>query len=136
MRCGRPDTEQQLDVGDIPGHIISINQTTCTWGKPMVVEGISDTEGVSSQINEIQEGNFTSHGYFVDTMSNGDRVFLRYAATVTMADGGAQSVQGKWTYIGGTGKFKGIQGAELSAVRQVVTARPMTWKANTPCRNN
>jgi hypothetical protein len=110
MRCGRADTEQQLDVGDNPGHTISINQTTCTWTKPLVIEGTHDTEGVSSQISEIQGSSFASHGYFVDTMANGDKVFLRYEATVTLAAGEMQDVQGKWTYTGGTGKFKGIQG--------------------------
>ena len=110
MRCGRPDTDQQLNVGDSPGHTIAINQTTCTWTKPLVIGGIQDTEGVSSQISENQGSNFTSHGYFVDTMANGDKVFLRYDATVTLADGEVQSVQGKWTYTGGTGKFQGIQG--------------------------
>jgi hypothetical protein len=110
MRCGRPDTEQQLEVGDNPGHTISINQTTCTWTKALVLEGIADTEGVSSQISEIQESSFTSHGYFVDSMANGDKIFLRYDATLTMAGGEVQSIQGKWSYTGGTGKFKGIQG--------------------------
>lgn len=110
MRCGQPDTEQQLDVGDNPGHTISINQTTCSWTKPLVIEGVQDTEGVSSQISETQDSGFTSHGYFVDTMANGDKIFLRYEATVTLADGEVQSVQGKWTYTGGTGKFKSIQG--------------------------
>jgi hypothetical protein len=110
MRCGRPDTEQQLEVGDNPGHTISITQTTCSWTKPLVVAGIQDTEGVSSQISEIQGSTFTSHGYFVDTMTNGDKIFLRYDATLTMTDGEVQTVQGKWTYTGGTGKFKAIQG--------------------------
>jgi hypothetical protein len=110
MHCGRPDTDQQLDVGDTSGHTISLTQTSCSWTKPLVIDGIPDTEGVSSQIGEIQDGNYTSHGYFVDTMSNGDKVFLRYEATVTMTDGEVQSVQGKWNYTGGTGKFKGIQG--------------------------
>ena len=110
MRCGRPDTEQQLEVGDNPGHVISINQTTCTWTKPLTIEGVQDTEGISSQISEVQANSFTSHGYFVDSMANGDKIFLRYQATVTLADGEVQGVQGKWTYAGGTGKFKGIQG--------------------------
>jgi hypothetical protein len=110
MHCGRPDTDQQLDVGDSPGHTITLDQTTCTWTKPLVIAGIQDTEGISTQISETQSGTFTSHGYFVDTMANGDKIFLRYEATVTLDDGEVQNIQGKWTYTGGTGKFKGIQG--------------------------
>lgn len=110
MHCARPDTDQQLDVGDSPGHVISITQTTCTWTKPLAIQGVQDTEGVSSQIGEVQGSTFSSHGYFVDTMANGDKIFLRYNATVTTADGEVQSIQGTWTYTGGTGKFKGIQG--------------------------
>jgi hypothetical protein len=110
LHCARPDGEQQFDVGDSTGHIIEINQMTCTWTKPMNIGGVADTEGTSTGVNDIQSTTFVSHGYFVDSMANGDKVFMRYEATVTVQDGEASDVQGKWTYTGGTGKFKGIQG--------------------------
>ncbi len=108
--AGGPTPINSLMSATHPGHVISITQTTCTWTKPLTIEGVQDTEGVSSQISEVQGSTFTSHGYFVDTMANGDKIFLRYQATVTLADGEVQSIQGTWTYTGGTGKFKGIQG--------------------------
>ena len=133
MHCNRPDTDQQLDVGDVSGHTISLTQTTCSWTKPLVIDGIPDTEGVSSQIGEIQDGNYTSHGYFVDTMSSGDKVFLRYEATVTMTDGEVQSVQGKWNFTGGTGKFKGIQGdGTFSGNAEKAAELPTIWWEITP----
>lgn len=110
MHCNRPDTDQQLDVGDVSGHTISLTQATCTWTKAMVFDGVQDTDGISSQISEVDGDNLTSHGYFVDTMANGDKIFLKYEAIIPIAGGDTQSVHGKWTFTGGTGKFKGIQG--------------------------
>jgi hypothetical protein len=40
-------------------------------------------------------------------MTNGDKAFVRWQGTDSMKEG---TSEGKWTYIGGTGKFKGLKG--------------------------
>jgi hypothetical protein len=40
-------------------------------------------------------------------MANGDKSFVRWEGP----DSKDGSSQGKWTYVGGTGKFKGLKGS-------------------------
>jgi len=50
------------------------------------------------------------HAYYVDEMADGDKAYYTYQGTSTLKDGAAQTEQGTWTLVGGTGKLKGIKG--------------------------
>jgi hypothetical protein len=106
-QCTKPDIEQKVDIPDHPGHALSISQFKCTWTKPMEVGGVQDKDGVDSGVLDLHGSTGTSHGYYVDSMSNGDKAFVHWQGTDSMKDGLSQ---GKWTYTGGTGKLKGIKG--------------------------
>jgi hypothetical protein len=106
-QCGKPDTQQKVDVPDHPDHSLSISQAKCAWTKPMEVAGIQDKDGVTTAMDDNHGASSTGHGYYVDNMANGDKIYVRYQGTASMKEGAAQ---GKWTYAGGTGKFKGIKG--------------------------
>jgi hypothetical protein len=43
-------------------------------------------------------------------MANGEKAYVRGDGTTTLKDGVPQTEEGKWTYAGGDGKFKGIKG--------------------------
>ncbi len=104
-QCGKPDVQQQVDVSDHPGHSISIMQMKCTWTKPMEVAGVQDKDGTDSGMADLHAGAGTSHGYYVDNMANGDKAYVHWQGKESK-DGS----EGKWTYTGGTGKFKGLKG--------------------------
>ena len=106
-QCGKPDVQQKVDVPDHAGHAISISQFKCTWSKPFEVDGVSTKDGVDSGVADVHGTNARSHGYYVDTMANGDKAFVRWEGTDNMKDG---TSQGKWNYAGGTGKFKNLKG--------------------------
>ena len=106
-KCGKPDTQQKVDVPDHPGHAISISQAKCTWTKPLEVGGLKGKEGVTSGMDDIHGGTAHSHGYYVDTMENGDKAFVSFQGSASMKD---KTSEGKWTYTGGTGKLKGLKG--------------------------
>jgi hypothetical protein len=106
-QCTKPDIQQKVDVPDHPGHTLSISQFKCTWTKPMEVAGVQNKDGVDSGVAEFHGISGMSHGYYVDSMANGDKAFVRWQGTDSMKDG---TSEGKWSYAGGTGKFKGIKG--------------------------
>ena len=104
-QCGKPDVEQKVDVPDHPGHSLAISQMKCTWTKPFEIAGVQSKEGVDSGVADVHAKGANSHGYYVDTMANGDKAFVRWQGRDMEANS-----EGKWTYAGGTGKFKGLQG--------------------------
>ena len=106
-QCGKPDAQQKVDVPDHPGHAISMSQAKCTWSKPMEVAGLKSKEGVTTDMNDIRSDTAHGHGYYVDTMENGDKAFVSFQGTASMKD---NTSEGKWNYTGGTGKLKGIKG--------------------------
>src|SRR5205823_3729762 len=77
-QCGKPDAQQKVDVPDHPGHAISISQAKCTWSKPMEVAGLKSKEGVTTDMNDIHGDTAHGHGYYVDTMENGDKAFVSF----------------------------------------------------------
>jgi len=104
-QCSKPDIEQKVDVPDHPGHSLAISQMKCTWTKPFELAGVETKDGVDSGVADVHAKGARSQGYYVDTMANGDKAFVRWQGQDMEA-----TSEGKWTYAGGTGKLKGLQG--------------------------
>ncbi len=109
-QCGKPDASHTIEIGDRPNHAFSINKSNCTWTKPLELAGTQNKENVVVGFDEINGNKFRGHGYVVDTMENGDKAYVRFEGSATSKDGVVQSAEGKWRYVGGTGKLKGLKG--------------------------
>ncbi|MFQ5662724.1 MAG: hypothetical protein ACE5HL_02710 [Terriglobia bacterium] len=109
-RCGRPNTQATVEVGDRPNHSFMVSQAKCRWVKPWEIEGIQNKKGVATAHDEIRGNSSRTRGFYVDTMANGDKVHYRYEGTATLKKGVPQSGETEWRIIRGTGKFKGIKG--------------------------
>ncbi len=109
-QCGKPDPQHMLQVGDRPNHAIGIQQMKCTWPKPFEMEGVQIKESINTAFNDASGNTSRTRGYDVGTMANGDRQHVRYQGTGTLKEGALQSGEGTWSFIAGTGKFKGIKG--------------------------
>jgi hypothetical protein len=110
VKCGKPDQQQKIDVGDKPGHALAVSQGKCTWTKPMTIAGIQTKDDVGTNTEDITATNVHARGYVLGTMSNGDKFTVRTDATDTMKDGKPESTSGTWSFASGTGKIKGIKG--------------------------
>jgi len=108
--CGKPDQQQKIDVGDKPGHTFAISQGKCNWTKPMDLAGIQTKEDVVTTFAEITGAGAQAHGIVVGTMSNGDAMHVRIQGKDTYKDEKLQTSDGTWSFVGGTGKLKGIKG--------------------------
>jgi len=108
-QCAKPDAQHMIEIGDRPNHSFMISQGKCTWTKPLEYEGIQSKEGVTTPSDEVSGNTSRTHGYYVDTMANGDKARYRYEGKMALKDGKPESAEGTWTLVGGTGKLKGIK---------------------------
>ena len=109
-QCGKPDQQNSIAVGDRPNHSLMISQGKCTWSKPLEIGGVQNKEGVNTAFDEVSGNRSRTRGFYVDTMASGDKAHVSYQGTATLKDGAPQSLEGKWSYTGGTGKLKGLKG--------------------------
>jgi len=106
----KPDPAYSIDVGDRAGHSLSINKSVCTWTTPMEIAGLQTKDGYDVTYGDAIGAKVRGSGYHVSTMSNGDKIYVRFQGNDTMKDGKPETSEGTWSYIGGTGKLKGIKG--------------------------
>ena len=109
--CGKPTSQQALNVGDQPNHMIAIEQANCTWPKPLEIAGVQTKESITTDFSDTSGGSSRVRGYDIGTMTNGDRYHVRYQGTATLRGGVPQTSGGTWRFLGGTGKFKSIRGS-------------------------
>ena len=103
------DGPKPIDVGDAPGHMMGVGKSTCTWTKPMEIAGAKSKEGTSVSFDDMMGANYSGRGVHVSTMDSGDKIVVKFQGGGTITDGKLAD-KGTWSYAGGTGKLKGIQG--------------------------
>jgi len=109
-QCGKAETQHVIQVGDSPGHAMSIAQWKCTWPKPLEIEGVQIKQSIITGYYDVRGDSARSRGYDIGTMSNGDRADVRYESTARFEQGTWRGERGTWTLVGGTGKMRGMRG--------------------------
>jgi hypothetical protein len=109
VHCDKPDPAYSIDVPDRSGHAVMIAQRKCTWTKPLVILDAKTKVGEAVSFTERMEGSLHMHGYEVDTLDNGEKLTMRNMTQIP-AEKGPASFRGNWSFMRGTGKFKGIKG--------------------------
>lgn len=106
----KPDPGTPVAISDKPNHFFAVGREQCGW-TGFDVAGLQSKTGVSTSLQEITGDSLVLvRGYHVSTMSNGDTTTARFQGSAKMKDGKLVSGSGTWTYVGGTGKLKGIKG--------------------------
>jgi len=111
-KCGQPEKQEAIEVGDRPGHMLVVVKQPCTWSAPLEMAGLKGKSYVASIVSDVSGQKATDRGYVVVTMENGDKAFVRITqgASMMSKDGKPVSGEGTWAYTGGTGKLKGLAG--------------------------
>lgn len=109
VRCGKPDLSYSIDVPDRPGHSLIISRRNCTWTEPLLIRGAKTKDGVATGFTERMEGALHTHFFEVDTLDNGEKLTMQTSGQVN-AEKGPVDAHGRWSFMRGTGKFKGIKG--------------------------
>ena len=108
-KCGKPDVEQSVPVGDQPGHMFTLAQGKCSAMGD--VGGAAGKDGAFSEHGDVTATHAKNWGVFVETFDSGDKVMYNYQTTGTVKAGAFQSGSNKYQITGGTGKMKGIKGS-------------------------
>src|SRR5579862_1389279 len=109
--CAVSSVHQTVQINDERQHSLSIDQRPCTSRQPIEIGGLARTEYVAYGVDDIQNGSSVDRGYVVGVMKNGDRYFLTYLGTATMNGNVPGHLEGKWTFTGGSGRLKQLQGS-------------------------
>jgi hypothetical protein len=76
----------------------------------MEIGGDKAKEGLATDTFEASGDNLRFRGVYVVTMQSGDKAFVPYQGTGTTKEGKPVETKGTWSYVGGSGKLKGIKG--------------------------
>jgi hypothetical protein len=107
--CGKPTAGNSIDVGDQPGHAYAISQFNCTATKGEV-EGVKEKDGVGTEFDDVKGNASRFHGVFVETLANGDKLYISYTGRAKLEKGQVLSASNAWSTTNGTGKVKGAKG--------------------------
>ena len=110
VHCAKADPDYSIEVGDEPGHIVSARKAACTWTEGMEIAGLKVKAAQDVATGEVTGATARDTGYHVATMDNGDKYTVRFNGTAMMAKDKTGAITGKWTFVSGTGKLKGIKG--------------------------
>ncbi len=73
INCAKPDVEHKIDVGGNHAFVLSQAKCSADKDKAFTIDGVKSGSGVSTNVTEAQGSKSTFHGYYVDTMENGDK---------------------------------------------------------------
>jgi hypothetical protein len=118
-QCSRPTAEYTIQVGDHPGHMFRIEQSTCTLQPVVEIAGVAVKQHQVTGFSEIDAAQGAGHDrwFHVFTMANGDSVYARSQGTAAFDGTRFKSSTAQWTFEGGTGKFQGLKGSGSYACR-------------------
>lgn len=97
-------------MGDRPNHSFGTGQAKCPYTKPSEIAGTQTKDFVATTFSEISGSRATTRGFVDGTMNNGDKFRVRSQGSASLKEGVIESAEGTWSFVGGTGKLKGIKG--------------------------
>jgi len=109
LRCDKPSPSYSIDVPDREGHSLIVEKRSCTWTEPMVILGTKTKDGVWVTFVERMEGRLHPHSFETDTLQGGEKITMQTTGQVA-ADKGPATTKGRFNFMRGAGKFKGIEG--------------------------
>jgi hypothetical protein len=109
--CAKGDPAYNIDVSDHAGHSMMLEKAACTWTTPIEIAGIKTKDGVDVRFIESTATKMTSNGTHVSTMENGDKFYVTFHDSAPVKDGKPGDAKGNWSFIGATGKLKGLKGS-------------------------
>jgi hypothetical protein len=110
VRCDKAETDHSIDVPDRSGHTLIIDKRKCTWTEPMEFQGaVKMKDGVIVDFTERMENTLHLHSFQVNKLESGEEITMHSNGQID-AEKGPASGKGRWDFMRGTGKYKGIRG--------------------------
>jgi hypothetical protein len=109
-----------MPVGDVPGHVVGIVESR---GLSFPETGEVGTWS-SKVILDLTNGTGTTQTYAVTTFEDKSTTIMLAKSVVTSRPDGSSTFEGTATYIGGTGRFAGIQGGSSYTGKRMAPLTP------------
>jgi hypothetical protein len=109
--CAKGDPDHAIEVGDAAGHVLTLRKAACTWSEGLEIAGLKAKSGVDVATGEVTGATMRDNGYHTATMDNGDTFTVHFTGTAKMNKDNSGTFDGKWSFVSGTGKLKGIKGS-------------------------
>ena len=123
---GNITQQSALNVTDQPNHVIAIAEVNGTQNSPDPLW--NNSKIAYWGINDLVNGEGTQTGYFNNLHSDGGRDFGTFEGKVSNS-GGTMTVEGKFTFTGGDGQYRGITGGgTFKTVAKSETKVEATWQ--------
>jgi len=106
--CDKADPQYTIQAPDREGYSYQIAQNKCIWTKGSTLEGIESKDAVNVSFYDARGTAARIAHTQVTRYTNGDKVF---ASGTGNLDPKTSVGSGKWSYTGGTGKFRGLKGS-------------------------
>jgi hypothetical protein len=106
--CQKADLQHTIAIPDQQGFEYQISQNKCTWRKGSALEGIESKDAVNVIFDDVRGAAIRTTHTQVTHYTNGDKVFVTGTGNLNQK---TSANSGKWSYTGGTGKFRGIKGS-------------------------
>ena len=114
------------DPGDKEGHMlmqtVTLSQTTSSN------ENWNDIRMVDTQQSDQMGENGTHTGYGYHMHKGGDRTFFKYWGSQKAAGAGMMSLEGKYEWTGGTGRFQNIKGGGTYTCKGTMSSNECDWE--------
>ena len=106
--------EEQIAIGDAEGHFVSLAKSEGTNTNTGKQDFMGGAKVFNTAFSDVIKGNGNHHGYVVFAKSS-DTTIAKWQGMVTTTsiseDKSVTQMEGTFTYIYGTGKYKGISGS-------------------------
>ena len=106
----KADPPAAVAIPDKPNHAFAIIKAQCSWTKPIEMAGLQAKDGDDTISSEMWGEKASDNGYYVGSMSNGDKIMVKFSGTSHSKDGKPVGGEGTWSFTDGTGKLKGLKG--------------------------
>ena len=131
LRCDKPSPSDSIDVPDRDGHSLIVEKRNCSWTEPMVILGAKTKDGVWVTFIE-RMGRSFAPAQLRDGHTRRRRKNHNANNRPVSANKGPATTKGRFNFMRGSGKFKGIKGGGTDEgnvdADDVMT---LNWKART-----
>jgi hypothetical protein len=105
--CDKGDPLYTIQAPDREGFSYQIAQNKCRWTKGFALEGTESKDAVNLCFYDVRGTAIRLAHTQVTRYTNGDKVFVEGTGNYNRK---TLLSSGKWSYTGGTGKFRGLKG--------------------------
>ena len=119
-------SQSTVNPNDAPGHLLM--QTVAMSITTSSNADWNETTMVDYQHNDQFAEKGTHVGYGYHKHKGGDQTFFKYWGTQKAAGDGKMSLEGKYEWTGGIGKFKNIQGGGTYTCTATATVTNCDWQ--------